>query len=82
MTYLEVVYRYRATATEKEMRAVDAIREASNRNGKITITVERDNAQLSLQEEPPDVHAVRSFRVLDNGIGMTEAHFYALKGVV
>jgi hypothetical protein len=27
MTYLEVVYRYRATATEKEMRAVDAIRE-------------------------------------------------------
>lgn len=27
MTYLEVVYRYRTTATEKDMRAVDAIRE-------------------------------------------------------
>jgi hypothetical protein len=63
---------------EAVMNCIDAIRERGNGKGKISITIERDDSQANLQgDEHPDVYPVKSFRVIDNGIGMTVAHYDA-----
>jgi hypothetical protein len=61
---------------EAVMNAIDAIGERDRNSGKIVIEVERDDSQPGFfQDDQP----VRSFRVKDNGVGVTEAHFEAFE---
>jgi hypothetical protein len=62
---------------EAVMNSVDAIRETS-RAGKIQIEIERNDAQSNMFDDGhSDIHPVKSFKIKDNGIGVTEEHFEA-----
>lgn len=67
---------------EAIMNSVDAIHERTDNkpgDGKIVIDIERDDSQGLLDEHQHHIeaHPVRSFKVRDNGIGVTNSHFEA-----
>lgn len=67
---------------EAIMNSVDAIHERNDNkpgDGKIVIDIERDDSQGLLEDHQHHIeaHPVRSFKVHDNGIGVTDPHFEA-----
>lgn len=63
---------------EAIVNSIHAIEDSRNKNGRIQIIIEREH-ELAFEENNPYFNPIKSFKIIDNGIGFNEANFSSFK---
>lgn len=62
---------------EAVVNSINTIEEVDNRNGEISIMIERDKSQEILDNSDYEQYPIKSFKIADNGIGFDENNYNA-----